>query len=92
MWCEAKENNVKIIVSTRAMKTDVLGNLEEAKKQVKNVCNMNTEQGVADWASLMRHINYIEMQIYELMGKVIEAQREVKIDGVCEEPERQEEK
>ena len=61
-----------------------LGNLEEAKKQAKNVCNMNTEQGVADWASLMRHINYIEMQIYELMGKVMEAQREVKIDGVCE--------
>ena len=61
-----------------------LGNLEEAKKQAKNVCKMNTEQGVADWASLMRHINYIEMQIYELMGNVMEAQREVKIDGVCE--------
>ena len=65
----------------------VLGNLEEAKKQAKNVCNMNTEQGVADWASLMRHINYIEMQIYELMGTVVEAQREVKIDGVCEKCE-----
>jgi hypothetical protein len=68
----------------------VLANLEEAKKQAKNVCNMNTEQGVADWASLMRHINYIEMQIYELMGKVVEVQREVKIDGVCEKLERQE--
>lgn len=53
---------------------------------------MNTEQGVADWASLMRHINYIELQVYELMGKVIEAQRKVEINGVCEEPERQEEK
>ena len=69
---------------------EALKKLETAKKQAKNVCNMNTEQGVADWASLMRHINYIEMQIYELMGKVVEAQREVKIDGVCEELERQE--
>ena len=65
----------------------VLGNLEEAKKQAKNVCNMNTEQGIADWASLMRHINYIELQVYELMGKVIEAQREVEINGVCEKCE-----
>lgn len=65
----------------------VLGNLEEAKKQAKNVCNMNTEQGVADWASLMRHINYIELQVYELMGKVVEVQREVRIDGVCEKCE-----
>lgn len=64
-----------------------LKKLEIAKKQAKNVCNMNTEQGIADWASLMRHINYIEMQIYELMGSVIEAQREVKIDGVCEKCE-----
>lgn len=68
----------------------VLGNLEEAKKQARNVCNMNTAQGVADWADLMRHINYIEMQIYELMGKVMEAQREVEINGVCEKLERQE--
>lgn len=45
---------------------------------------MNTEQGVADRASLMRHINYIEMQVYELMEKVIDAQREVEINGVCE--------
>jgi hypothetical protein len=63
---------------------EALKKLETAKKQAKNVYNMNTEQGVADWASLMRHINYIEMQIYELMGKVVEVQREVKIDGVCE--------
>lgn len=70
----------------------VLGNLEEAKKQAKNVCNMNTEQGVADWASLMCHINYIEMQVYELMGKVTEAQREVEINGVCAKMERQEQK
>lgn len=66
---------------------EVLKKLETAKKQAKNVCNMNTEQGVADWASLMSHINYIEMQIYELMGKVMEAQREIKIDGVCEKCE-----
>ena len=66
---------------------EVLKKLETAKKQAKNVCNMNTEQGVADWASLMRHINYIEMQVYELMEKVIEAQREIKIDGVCEKCE-----
>ena len=66
---------------------EALKKLETAKKQAKNVCNMNTEQGVADWASLMRHINYIEMQIYELMGKVIKAQREAKIDGVCEKCE-----
>ena len=66
---------------------EVLKKLETAKKQAKNVCNINTEQGVADWASLMRHINYIEMQVYELMGKVIEAQREVKIDGVCKKCE-----
>jgi hypothetical protein len=66
---------------------EALEKLETAKKQAKNVCNMNTEQGVADWASLMRHINYIEMQIYELMGKVVEVQREVKIDGVCEKCE-----
>lgn len=65
----------------------VLGNLEEAKKQAKNVCNMNTEQGVADWASLMRHINYIELQVYELMGKVVEVQREARIDGACEKCE-----
>jgi hypothetical protein len=69
---------------------EALKKLETAKKQAKNVCNMNTEQGVADWASLMRHINYIEMQIYELMGKVVEAQREVRIDGVCAKLERQE--
>ena len=66
---------------------EALKKLETAKKQAKNVCNMNTEQGVADWASLMCHINYIEMQIYELMGKVTEAHREVKIDGVCEKCE-----
>ena len=66
---------------------EALKKLETAKKQAKNVCNMNTEQGVADWASLMSNINYIEMQVYELMGKVTEAQREVKIDGVCEKCE-----
>lgn len=66
---------------------EALKKLETAKKQAKNVCNMNTEQGVTDWASLMRHINYIEMQIYELMGHVIEAQREVEINGVCEKCE-----
>lgn len=45
-----------------------------------------------NWAYLMRNINYIETQVYELMGKVVEAQRKVEINGVCEEPERQEEK
>lgn len=69
---------------------EALKKLETAKKQAENVCNMNTEQGIADWASLMRHINYIEMQIYELMGKVIEAQREVEINVACEKLEREE--
>ena len=69
---------------------EALKKLETAKKQAENVCNMNTEQGIADWASLMRHINYIEMQIYGLMGKVIEAQREVEINVAWEKLEREE--
>ena len=58
---------------------EVLGKLETIKSQARDVCDLGTLQGVSDWLSLMSHINFVENQVYELIGKVIETQRDIKV-------------
>ena len=46
-----------------------------------NVCDLNTDQGVADWLSLVKRINYIERQVFDLMSEIMENEQRKKIEA-----------
>lgn len=58
-----------------------------AKNNTTNVCNLNTDQGVADWLSLVKRINYIERQVFDLMSEIMENEQRKKMEAcmVCKE-------
>lgn len=68
---------------------EVLGKLDLAKNNAKNVCDLNTDQGVADWLSLVKRINYIERQVFDLMSEIMENEQRKKMEAkacmLCEE-------
>jgi len=66
---------------------EVLGKLDLAKNNTKNACDLNTDTGVADWLSLVKRINYIERQVFDLMSDIVENEQRIKTEActVCEE-------
>ena len=63
---------------------EVLGKLDLAKNNTTNVCDLNTDQGVADWLSLVKRINYIERQVFDLMSEIMENEQRKKMEAkVC---------
>ena len=59
---------------------EVLGKLDLAKNNTTNVCDLNTDQGIADWLSLMKRINYIERQVFDLMSEIMENEQRKKTE------------
>lgn len=68
---------------------EVLGKLDLAKNNTTNVCDLNIDQGVADWLSLVKRINYIERQVFDLMSEIMENEQRKKMEAkacmLCEE-------
>lgn len=60
---------------------EVLGKLDLAKNNTTNVYDLNTDQGVADWLSLVKRINYIERQVFDLMSEIIENEQRIKTEA-----------
>ena len=60
---------------------EVLGKLDLAKNNTTNVCDLNTDQGVADWLSLVKRINYIERQVFDLMSEIMENEQRTKTEA-----------
>jgi len=59
---------------------ELLAKLDLAKNNTVNVCDLDTEQGVADWLSLVKRINYIERQVFDLMSEIIENEQRKKAE------------
>ena len=55
-----------------------LGSLQSCKKEVWNICDFNTQQG--EGIDVLRHINYVETTIYDLLYKVNEINQRVKYE------------
>ena len=55
-----------------------LDNLQSCKKEVWNICDFNTQQ--AEGVNLLKHINYIESTILELMDKANDIDQQIKRD------------
>lgn len=53
-----------------------LDNLQSCKKEVWNICDFNSQQG--DGVKLLKHINYVESQIYELLEEAIDIDQMIK--------------
>jgi hypothetical protein len=60
---------------------EVLGKLDLAKNNTKNVCDLNTDRGVADWLSIVKRINYIERQVFDLMSEIMENEQRIKTEA-----------
>ena len=60
---------------------EVLGKLDSAKNNTTNVCDLNTDRGIADWLSIMKRINYIERQVFDLMSEIIENEQRIKTEA-----------
>ena len=60
---------------------EVLGKLDLAKNNTTNVCDLNTDQGVSDWLSLVKRINYIERQVFDLMSEILENEQRKKTEA-----------
>lgn len=60
---------------------EVLGKLDLAKNNTKNVYDLNTDQDVADWLSLVKRINYIERQVFDLMSEIMENKQRKKTEA-----------
>ena len=62
---------------------EVLGKLDLAKNNTTNVCGLNTDTGIADWLSIMKRINYIERQVFDLMSEIMENKQRKKMEEAC---------
>ena len=60
---------------------EVLGKLDLAKNNTTNVCDLNTDRGIADWLSIMKRINYIERQVFDLMSEIMENEQRKKTEA-----------
>ena len=60
---------------------EVLGKLDLAKNNTTNVCDLNTDRGIADWLSLVKRINYIERQVFDLMSEIMENEQRKKTEA-----------
>ena len=58
---------------------EVLAKLDSAKNNTTNVCDLNTDRGIADWLSIVKHINYIERQVFDLMSEIVENEQRTKM-------------
>ena len=63
---------------------EVLGKLDLAKNNTTNVCDLNTDRGIADWLSIMKRINYIERQVFDLMSEMVENEQRIKTELLAE--------
>ena len=70
---------------------EVLGKLDLAKNNTTNVCDLDTDQGVADWLSLVKRINYIERQVFDLMSEIMENEQRKKTEACMLCAERKDE-
>ena len=70
---------------------EVLGKLDSAKNNTTNVCDLNTDRGIADWLSIMKRINYIELQVFDLMSEIMENEQRIKTEACMLCAERKDE-
>ena len=70
---------------------EVLGKLDLAKNNTTNVCDLDTDRGVADWLSLVKRINYIERQVFDLMSEIMENEQRKKTEECMLRVERKDE-